>query len=167
MALFKLNCSFIDMPIYQLRKEQVIPTNLETIWDFISSPANLKEITPEYMGFDIKSEGLPEKMYPGMMISYKVRPMLSIPLTWVTEITHVEHLKFFVDEQRVGPYRIWHHEHHLEEVNGGVKMIDIITYQPPMGFLGSLANSLVIKKQLDEIFNHRFKVIEERFGKIS
>jgi ligand-binding SRPBCC domain-containing protein len=114
MALFETNFSFIDMPIYQLRKEQVIPTNLEMIWDFISSPANLKEITPDYMGFDITSEGLPEKMYPGMMISYKVRPMLNIPLTWVTEITHVEHLKFFVDEQRVGPYRIWHHEHHLE-----------------------------------------------------
>jgi ligand-binding SRPBCC domain-containing protein len=167
MALFKLNCSFIGMPIYQLRKEQVIPTNLETIWDFISSPANLKEITPDYMGFDITSEGLPEKMYPGMMISYKVRPMLNIPLTWVTEITHVEHLKFFVDEQRVGPYRIWHHEHHLEELEGGIKMTDIVTYQPPMGFLGGLANSLIIKKQLDEIFDHRFRVIEERLGKIS
>ena len=153
------------MPIYQLRKEQLIPTDLETVWDFISSPVNLKKITPQYMGFDITSERLPQKMYPGMMISYKVRPILNFPLTWVTEITHVDHLRFFVDEQRVGPYKIWHHEHHLEEIDGGVKMTDIVTYQPPFGIIGAVANSLVIEKQLQEIFNYRYQVVEELFGK--
>jgi ligand-binding SRPBCC domain-containing protein len=165
MALFETNLSFHCMPIYQLRKEQVLNASLEEIWNFISSPANLKKITPAYMGFDITNEGLPEKMYPGMMISYKVSPIMKIPITWVTEITHVDYLKFFVDEQRVGPYRIWHHEHHLEVLDSGVKMTDIVTYQPPMGFLGAIANSLLIQNQLKEIFDYRYEIIEELFGK--
>ena len=100
-----------------------------------------------------------------MMIRYKVRPVLGIAMNWLTEITHVCEPDFFVDEQRAGPYTLWHHEHHLEPVNDGVMMTDIIHYQPPMGFLGALANSLIIKRQLEEIFGYRRKALEEIFGK--
>ncbi len=154
------------MGFYQFRREQFLKTNLEEVWDFISSPKNLKEITPDYMGFDITSKGLPEKMYPGMMISYKVKPVMGIKTTWVTEITQVEKLKYFVDEQRVGPYSIWHHEHILEERDGGVWMTDIISYKPPFGFLGNIANAVMIKKKLREIFDYRFQVLEERYNKM-
>jgi ligand-binding SRPBCC domain-containing protein len=150
--------------MYQLRQTQNIPTSIQEAWDFISSPRNLSKITPPYMGFTITNEPIADKMYPGQIISYKVSPVLGIPMTWVTEITHVRDLEYFVDEQRVGPYSIWHHQHKLTEIDGGVAMEDIVSYQPPFGFLGSIANALFIKKQLDQIFAYRTKAVEEMFG---
>jgi len=165
MALFRLQISLTCMPIYQLHRVQSLRASTEEIWDFISSPANLKTITPPYMGFDITIQPT-EKMYPGMIISYKVSPQFGIKLTWVTEITHVREGVFFVDEQRVGPYRMWHHEHHLERVEGGVKMTDLITYQPPLGLLGAVANRLIIERQLAEIFDFRREVLANLFGEV-
>ena len=117
------------------------------------------------MGFTITSKLLSEKMYPGMIISYKVSPLLGIKMTWVTEITQVKEREYFVDEQRVGPYAMWHHEHKIESIEGGVLMTDIVSYQPPFGILGSLANCLLIKKQLKEIFDFRTVAVEKMFGK--
>tara|TARA_Y100001933_G_scaffold259243_1_gene308687 strand:+ start:274 stop:732 length:459 start_codon:yes stop_codon:yes gene_type:complete len=150
--------------IYQFKTKQLLRSDLETVWDFVSSPRNLKKITPPYMGFDITSKDLPLKMYPGMIISYKVSPLLSIPTTWVTEITQVEKHKFFIDEQRVGPYTMWHHQHFLEETKDGILMTDIVTYKPPFGILGSIANSLFIKKKLKSIFDYRFVALEKIFN---
>lgn len=151
------------MAVYTLKASQKIPSDISSVWDFISSPKNLKEITPDYMGFEIQGD-LPEKMYPGMVIQYKVSPVLGIKMTWVTEITHVEKNKYFVDEQRVGPYNMWHHQHHIKEIPGGVLMEDIIDYQAPFGLLGDVANALFIKKQLDGIFDYRKTALEQRFG---
>ena len=137
---------------------------MNTIWDFVSSPKNLKEITPDYMLFQITSKELKEKMYPGMIISYKVSPVLNIKMTWITEITQVKEKQFFIDEQRLGPYKMWHHQHFFEEHENGVLMTDIITYIPPFGILGDIANHLFIKKQLEEIFNYRFNVLEKKFN---
>jgi ligand-binding SRPBCC domain-containing protein len=148
---------------YQLKRTQVIDRPLNELWDFISSPSNLKQITPEYMGFDITSEEVPQKMYEGMIISYKVTLLLGIKATWVTEITHVKEKQYFVDEQRVGPYKIWHHQHILEETADGILMTDIISYQPPFGFLGNIANALIIKGKLKEIFDYRTKALIEIF----
>ena len=153
------------MAFYQLIKTQKLPVSLHEIWDFMSSPANLKEITPDYMGFNVTSKTGSEKMYPGLMISYKVSPVFGIKLNWVTEITHVKELEYFVDEQRSGPYSIWHHEHKMEAIEGGVLMTDIVSYQPPFGFLGAIANSVLIKKQLETIFDYRTVALEKRFGK--
>jgi len=153
------------MGFYQLHKTQKVPATIDQVWDFISSPANLKKITPEYMGFNITSKLLSEKMYQGMIISYKVCPVLGIKMTWVTEITQVKEKEYFVDEQRVGPYSIWHHEHKIEAIEGGVLMTDIVSYKPPFGFLGSIANSVLIKKQLKEIFDFRVKAVEKMFGR--
>ncbi|OIP83155.1 MAG: hypothetical protein AUK44_06060 [Porphyromonadaceae bacterium CG2_30_38_12] len=153
------------MAFYQFKAQQFIPATLPEVWDFISSPANLKKITPEHMGFDITSRGLPEKMYPGMIISYKVKPVAGIPLTWVTEITHVVENEFFVDEQRIGPYTMWHHEHHIKATANGVMMDDIVSYQPPFGMLGAVANSLLIRRQLQAIFDYRNMALEKKFGK--
>ncbi|MEP0367108.1 MAG: SRPBCC family protein [Cyclobacteriaceae bacterium] len=153
------------MAVYTFEQTQLVPASLDEVWDFISSPANLKKITPDYMGFDITSQNLSEKMHPGMIISYKVSPVGGIKMTWVTEITHVVDKKFFVDEQRVGPYALWHHQHHLEETDHGILMRDIVTYSPPFGFLGQIANGLMIKGKLKEIFKYRTKVLEDLFGK--
>jgi ligand-binding SRPBCC domain-containing protein len=148
--------------MYQFKRTQLVKTDLHTCWDFFSSPKNLKKITPEYMGFDVLLD-IPEKMYPGLMIEYTVKPLFSIPMKWITEITHVEELKYFVDEQRKGPYKIWHHEHHFEVVEGGVLMIDIVSYELPMGFLGRMVHPFIVEKKLKEIFDFRFKVVEEYF----
>ncbi len=151
------------MGFYQFKREQVIHSTINEVWDFISSPENLKKITPDSMGFDIRTTDLPSKIYNGMIISYTVRPMLGIKTNWVTEITHVVDKSYFVDEQRVGPYTMWHHQHIISPVENGVLMKDIISYKPPFGILGNIANVLFIRKKLKSIFNYRTKVLEEFF----
>ncbi|MEO9475817.1 MAG: SRPBCC family protein [Cyclobacteriaceae bacterium] len=155
------------MAVYTFEQKQLLPASLDEIWEFISSPANLKTITPDYMGFDIMSKNIPDKMYPGMIISYEVSPVGGVKMTWVTEITQVVDKKFFVDEQRVGPYALWHHQHHLEETNQGILMKDIVTYSPPFGLLGRIANGILIRSKLKEIFEYRTQVLEDIFGKPS
>lgn len=154
------------MGVYQFRQEQKIKASIDEIWEYISSPENLQEITPEYMGFKITSARLPEKVYPGLMISYKVSPVFGIKMDWLTEITHVKNKKYFVDEQRKGPYKLWHHEHFVEPTDGGVIMRDIVTYVPPFGWLGNLANFLLIRKKLNEIFEYRTLALEQKFGSL-
>jgi ligand-binding SRPBCC domain-containing protein len=149
--------------MYQLRRTQIVKTDLQTCWDFFSAPANLQKITPAYMGFDVLVE-VPEKMHEGLMIEYRVRPLFNLPMKWITEITHVKDHAFFVDEQRKGPYRIWHHEHHFKEVPEGVEMTDIVSYELPFGILGKIAHPFIVKKKLEEIFAYRFKVVEELFN---
>ncbi|MEO9966899.1 MAG: SRPBCC family protein [Reichenbachiella sp.] len=153
------------MAFYQYKKVQVVEASLDEVWDFISSPANLKKITPEHMGFDITSDNANQKMYEGMIISYKVSPIPGFRTDWVTEITHVKDREFFVDEQRIGPYVMWHHQHMLEALGSSVVMKDIITYQPPLGFLGAIANSLYIRRQLNNIFEYRKVAVEKYFAK--
>ena len=149
--------------MYQLKRTQLVKTDLQTCWDFFSSPKNLKVITPDYMGFDVLLD-IPEKMYEGLMIEYTVKPLLGIPMKWITEIKYVHDKEFFVDEQRKGPYKIWHHEHHFKAVEGGVEMTDIVSYEIPLGILGKIAHPIVVKKKLEEIFDYRFKKVEEIFG---
>ncbi|MCB9022398.1 MAG: SRPBCC family protein [Chitinophagales bacterium] len=151
--------------LYQIHTKQFLPISVKEAWDFLSSPANLQAITPDYMGFQIRSgfrEG--EKMYAGMIIEYTVRPVLGIPLHWVTEITHVQEPEYFVDEQRFGPYALWHHKHFIRPVEGGVEMEDVVHYKLPLGWLGKLAHMLFVKRQLRQIFDFREKKLTELFG---
>ena len=147
--------------VYSLKTVQVLKTNIDEAWDFFSSPKNLQKITPDHLGFKIISQHHGEKMYAGQLIEYKVSPILGIPLYWMTEITHVEDKKFFVDEQRFGPYSFWHHQHHFRETVEGVEMTDIVHYKIPFGFLGDIANTLMVKRQLNQIFQHRFEAAEK------
>jgi ligand-binding SRPBCC domain-containing protein len=151
--------------VYSLQKVQVIHAKIEKVWDFFSSPENLKTITPPHLGFQILSEKYGSKMYAGELIEYNVKPLLGIPMYWMTEITQVEPLKYFIDEQRYGPYSFWHHQHHFKEVNEGVEMTDIVHYKIPFWFLGDIANSLFVKDQLKKIFDFRTEVTNTTFGK--
>ncbi|MFN8207665.1 MAG: SRPBCC family protein [Bacteroidales bacterium] len=151
------------MGFYQFEKKQLIKASLDQVWDFISSPANLKEITPPEMGFIVQSENLPGKMYAGMIIAYRVKPIAGIPVTWVTEITQVKEKQFFIDEQRIGPYAFWHHQHHIEPHEDGVLMTDLVSYQPPFWFLGSIVNFLLIRNKLDAIFAYREVAMLKKF----
>lgn len=155
------------MAFYQFTQTQQIPASLDAVWHFIANPDNLKTITPAYMDFKVTSAPANGPMYPGMIITYIVKPVLGIPLRWMTEITHVKDREYFIDEQRVGPYSLWHHQHHLKEIEHGVLMTDIVTYAPPFGFIGAIANSIFIKKQLKGIFDYRTTAIEKEFGKFT
>jgi ligand-binding SRPBCC domain-containing protein len=151
------------MKIYNLRTVQKLPISINQAWEFLSDPKNLKTITPDYMGFKILS-GADKEMYPGQLITYIVTPILGIKTSWVTEITHVNHLKYFVDEQRFGPYALWHHKHFIKEIEGGVEMEDIIDYKLPLGFLGQLMHPILVKPKLEEIFKYRQNKLNELFG---
>jgi len=150
--------------IYTIKEQQFVPVSLEKAWEFFSTPNNLSKITPQEIDFKIISEFYGSTMYPGQIIQYYVRPLLGIKMHWVTEITQVEDKKFFIDEQRFGPYAFWHHQHHFEEVEGGVNMIDIVHYAIPMGLIGRLMNKLLIAKEVKGIFTYRKKFIESHFN---
>lgn len=152
------------MPFYQFQRRQLIESSLEDVWNFIATPTNLCKITPPSMGFDILTPYLPSRMYEGMIIRYHVRPLPLYKTEWVTEITHIKHGEYFVDEQRVGPYKLWHHLHRITECNQGVEMIDIVSYQLPLGLIGQLGNQLFVKNRLKQIFEYREKAITEYFS---
>jgi len=151
------------MKLYELTKVQQLPIGIKEAWKFFSSPRNLKAITPDHMGFEITNITHQEEMYEGQIIAYKVRPILNIPLRWVTEITHVKEPYYFVDEQRFGPYSFWHHQHIFEENDEGVLMKDIVNYGIPLGPLGRIANTVFVRKQLEGIFDYRLKAVEKLF----
>lgn len=153
------------MRIYTLKREQVLPISLENAWEFFSTPLNLNEITPDDLKFEILTKGLEgEKMYPGMIINYKVSPFAGIKFRWTTEISQVKTQEYFVDEQRFGPYAFWHHKHFFEKVEGGVKIIDIVDYGLPFGFLGKIAHALIVKSKLKHIFDFRHEILAKEFG---
>ena len=152
-----------SMKIYRLHTKQNIPITLNEAWDFLSDPKNLKTITPDYMGFKTLS-GDDRPMFAGQIIQYIVTPVLGIPTKWVTEITHVEPLNYFVDEQRFGPYSLWHHKHFIKEIPGGVEMEDIVDYKIPMGILGQMVHPFLVKPKLNEIFEYRKNKLIELFG---
>lgn len=153
------------MAVYSLKKVQRIPVSLEEAWAFFSHPKNLAVMTPEYLNLKFTNELYGEEMYAGQVMTYNVKPVLGIPMFWMTEITHVQDRLFFVDEQRFGPYALWHHQHHFREIEGGVEMTDLIHYKVPGWILGDLMNHLFIRGQLEKIFAFRFQKVEELFGK--
>lgn len=153
------------MATYSIKTIQKIPIDIDKAWDFFSDPANLQAITPDDLDFKVISKHHGNKMYPGQIIEYKVKPILNIPVYWMTEITQVADKKYFIDEQRFGPYQLWHHQHHFKSVEGGVEMTDIVHYRNPFWIFGDIANALFVKKQLKNIFEFRFAKVEELFGK--
>lgn len=150
--------------LHHLQSQQFLKCDRKTVWEFMSDPGNLAVITPAYMNFTVLS-GHSDPIYPGQVIQYHVSPVLGLRLNWVTEITHVKEGYYFVDEQRSGPYAFWHHQHHLEDVEGGTLMKDLVHYKAPFGLAGQLANSLFIRKQLNGIFAYRHAKLEELFNR--
>ena len=153
------------MSLHRFEAAQLLPVDRSEAWEFFSNPRNLSVITPPDMGFEITEE-IPEHVHPGLIVVYRVRPLLGIAVTWVTEITAVVEEELFVDDQRIGPYRFWHHQHHFREVAGGTEMRDIVHYALPFGPLGGLLNERVIAPRVQAIFDFRRGVIDQRFGPV-
>ena len=151
------------MKLYQLHTKQDLPISVDEAWEFLSNPVNLGTITPDYMGFEIIS-GADRPMYPGQIIQYRVSPVAGVKMKWVTEITHVVSREYFVDEQRFGPYALWHHKHFIKKIPGGVEMEDIVDYKLPFGILGSILHPFLVEKKLSQIFKYREEKLNQLFG---
>lgn len=151
------------MKLYKLERKQKLAITIDEAWNYFSNPKNLQEITPDKLSFEITSK-LPEKMYQGMIISYNIKPFPFIKMNWITEITAVQDQKMFVDEQRFGPYKFWHHQHIFEKIGNDVLMTDIVHYALPFGLIGKIAHKLFIYKQLQDIFSFRFQYLEKKFN---
>lgn len=149
---------------HQLYREQQLNCDIETAWQFFSSPFNLTKITPKDMGFIVTSDLADEPIYEGMIIEYKVSPLLKIPMKWRTKITQVEHNKSFADFQQNGPYKYWNHFHEFIPNEKGVLMKDTVDYELPLGILGSIAHVMVVKSKLNHIFNYRYGILEKLFN---
>lgn len=150
--------------IHQLKSIQSLPVSLEKAWKFFSDPHNLITITPPFLNLKITNELFGHEVYTGQVMMYTVKPLFGVPVSWMTEITHVERHKLFVDEQRKGPYQLWHHQHHFKVIEGGVEMTDLVHYRLPFSFLGDIAHTLTVRKKLSEIFAYRYFKINELFG---
>jgi ligand-binding SRPBCC domain-containing protein len=153
----------------KIRKKEwalILPVPLETLWDFFSVPDNLIKMTPEQAGFSMISTLNGQKIYPGMFIEHEVRPILGIPIYWVTEIVHVEKPNTFIDRQIIGPYALWHHQHTFSSHEKGVLMVDTLHYRVGMGLLGTIANNLFVERKIEEIFNFRRQAAIKLFGKV-
>lgn len=151
--------------LYELRSKQIVPISIEEAWIFFSNPKNLNIITPDTMKF-VTLSGDDKPMFQGQIIHYKISPFPLFYTEWVTEITHVEKNRFFVDEQRFGPYSFWHHKHFFKQVDGGIEMEDIVHYKVPFGIIGRLFHPLIVRPKLEEIFNFRRQKLIELFGDI-
>lgn len=153
------------MKLHVLERRIDIPITIKEAWGFFSNPANLTYITPPRLGFKMTSEA-PERIYPGLILTYTVSPIFGLPVNWVTEITHVKEPEFFIDDQRLGPYKLWHHEHRFKETGGGVEVHDLVHYALPLGPLGDIAHELVVKRQLKEIFDYRSGYLAGKYGRV-
>jgi len=151
------------MTVHRLQHKQFLPITLEEAWTFFSTPRTLEAITPAFLNFEITSE-VPEEIYAGLVITYRIAAVAGIPMTWVTEIKHVERLRRFVDEQRIGPFRFWYHEHRFQAVAGGIEMEDIVHYVMPWGWFGRIAHWVFIRDRLASIFHFRRNYLDGFFG---
>ena len=151
------------MKVYSLKTEQFVNASIEECWSFFSNPKNLQKITPNDMGFEI-TDFDEKNMYAGQIIQYKVSPLFGIKLGWMTVITVVQEQSYFVDEQRFGPYTLWHHKHFFEAKDNGVLMTDLVHYALPLGFIGRIMNTLIVKNKLKTIFNYRTIKVDELFN---
>ena len=152
------------MSLYTLHTRQKLPISVAEAWAFFSDPSNLNTITPDDMKFRTLS-GDDRMMFSGQIIHYKISPFRGITMQWVTEITHMETNAYFVDEQRFGPYKFWHHKHFFREIEGGIEMEDLIHYKVPFGFIGNLFHPFLVRPKLNAIFDFRKKKLEQLFGR--
>lgn len=153
------------MKTYSIKQVQLLPVTLDEAWDFFSEPLNLNDITPPDMNFRIEFVSRPGKIYAGQLIGYRIRILPWIWVRWLTEITAVKRGEYFIDDQRSGPYALWHHQHHFRTVPGGVEMTDEVNYAVPYGWLGRLANRFFVAPRLRTIFAYRHHILEKKFAR--
>ncbi|HEV7782927.1 MAG TPA: SRPBCC family protein [Chitinophagaceae bacterium] len=153
------------MTPHSLKMVQKIPAGIGDVWELFSNPGNILKLSPEHMVLRIISSGGHPVISPGQIIRYKVKPLWGIPVHWITGIKEVEPGKFFMDVQKKGPYSFWEHRHYFKEIDVGVEMTDSLLYRNPLGMLGNMVNTLFIRNRLRQLFEYRYRQVEEIFGK--
>lgn len=151
------------MSVLRMQVIQRLPVPPDQAWAFFADPRNLARLTPPWLGFEITSP-IPERIHAGAIITYRLRLFPGVPVAWVTEITHVEPPVLFIDEQRLGPYRFWHHQHRFHAVSNGVEVEDLVHYALPLGAIGRFVGRTAVARRLDEIFAYRRRVLETVFS---
>ena len=154
------------MKLERIQTIQRLPIQVEEAWDFFTSPGNLSLITPPWLDYRLSSNP-PEYMHPGTLYSAQIRPFPGISMQWITEITYIRPPSLFITDQRVGPFKVWHHEYHFREHADGVELEDIVQYGLPLGPIGSLVHDLYVRRKLHEVFTYRAQSLERRFGAVS
>lgn len=154
------------MQIYQLYRRQQLNMTLEEAWDFFSSPYHLNDITPVFFQVEITSR-VPQKIYAGLMISYRMKAVFGIPMAWLSEVSHCDEPKRFVYQQRIGPFKFWSHEVCLTETPSGIQLEDIMFYAMPLGWLGELLNRWLIADRLEKIFDTRRDCLDRKWKAMS
>ena len=150
--------------MHTLEREIILNAPAHKVWEFLATPANLNELTPPDLKFEILSD-LPERMHNGLLIEYAICIPRFGRHRWLTEIKHIEKGSSFVDEQRLGPYRFWYHSHAVEALTDGqARLRDRVCYRLPFGLLGRLVHELQVKKMLAEIFDFRSQKLREIFS---
>jgi ligand-binding SRPBCC domain-containing protein len=151
------------MKIYTIKRTEVLPVSIGEAWDFFSNPVNLSKITPPGLNLRITYNSGSDNMYAGQLIRYRIKVLPLITSDWLTEITHVVYHRYFIDEQRYGPYSLWHHRHHFEQAGHEVIMTDEVNYAIPLGIIGRFANSVFVGRMVNAIFDHRSQAIQNIF----
>jgi ligand-binding SRPBCC domain-containing protein len=151
------------MEIYYYKTEQLLPTDMNTAWDFFSSAKNLARITPPELDFNIVTQLDNKDIYQGMLIDYTVTPLFGIRFHLQTEIWKIKKPEMFIDKQLKGPYKIWEHTHRFVQKGKGVLMKDEVKYVLPFGFIGTMVHSLIVRKKIERIFNYRKEVLNKIF----
>jgi ligand-binding SRPBCC domain-containing protein len=145
-----------------LEREKWIPRPLEEVFYFFGDAENLEKITPPWLNFRILTSR-PIQMTVGAKIVYQMR-LHGVLMRWTSEILEWKPPFGFVDVQLKGPYRLWHHSHSFTKQHNGTLMKDLVRYELPFGWLGRIAHALTVRKNLDEIFDYRFRAISEIFA---
>ncbi len=153
------------MKLERIQTVQRLPIQLEEAWDFFTSPKNLSLITPHWLDYRINLDP-PEYLHPGTIISASIRPVPVISTSWISEITHIRPPQFYITEQRFGPFKMWHHEHHFRAIDEGVEIEDIIMYGMHFGMIGSFVHNIYLRKRLHDVFSYRAQALEQRFGSV-
>jgi ligand-binding SRPBCC domain-containing protein len=151
------------MKLHTFHKIQRLAISPGQAWRFFSDPRNLCEITPDWLAFKMTCP-VDDAMYPGQILTYTIQPVPGVRLNWTTEITHVQEPVYFVDEQRFGPYRFWHHQHHFQKSGRSVEVTDLVHYALPLGPLGEAVHALLIRARLKDIFDYREEALRRRFS---
>lgn len=81
--------------------------------------------------------------------------------TLTSRITEFKSPEFFVDVMVKGIFKSFRHEHHFQTIDQCTLMTDQFEYHSPLGFLGSLADKLFLKKYMIQLLKRRNHTIKE------
>ena len=153
------------MPSLEFRCSLDAP--IAKVWEFHDSIETLFLLTPPNTTATL--DGSPEPMREGVIYKLKLKRWGILPLpTWHAKIVVYCPPTRFEDEQipGKGPFKAWHHTHRFEAIDAThTLLIDEVTYTPPFGILGEIADALLIRRDIKKMFAYRHEVTKRELAK--